>query len=99
MECLVNNPNGEAYLIVTTEAQLAKFEPQLLIDLKAIGGGDSAPDTPPVPVPDVPSPTPPSVIPTPFLRRIEAFAREEIAKLEADIQKIKDWVQSLGGSA
>lgn len=44
--CLVNNPSGQAYLLITTEEQLAKFEPDLVADLEAIGGGDSPQATP-----------------------------------------------------
>jgi hypothetical protein len=36
--CLLNNPTGEAYLVVTTEEQLALFEPALVADCEALGG-------------------------------------------------------------
>jgi hypothetical protein len=55
-----------------------------------------SPTPPPMPVPGpVPEPTP--APPSGLLQHIEELAKEEIARLEADIQKIKDWVASLGG--
>lgn len=68
LDCLHNNPNGEAYVIVTTEEQLAKFTPELLAVLNTLQGnegGKPAPVTPPSPpVPPTPPPvTPPSPVP------------------------------------
>jgi hypothetical protein len=66
--CLIQNPDGEAYLVITSEEQLAKFEPALVADLDAIGGGDNpvpAPAPAPTPTP-APSPGPgPTPAPTP----------------------------------
>lgn len=36
--CLTANPNGEAWLVVTRVEQLANFTPQLLTDIKSLGG-------------------------------------------------------------
>jgi hypothetical protein len=112
-QCLVQNPNGEAYLIITTEAQLAKFEPQLLADLQAIGGGDSAPapqpepapppqpQPTPLPVPPAPPPPgPPPPTPTPspgWIQRLEEMAQEEVDRIRAEADKIIAWVESIGG--
>jgi hypothetical protein len=46
--CLIHNPTGEAFLLVTTEEQLAKFTPALLADIEALGGTGGA--TAPKPV-------------------------------------------------
>jgi len=50
-DCLVQNPGGEAFLVVTTEEQLAAFDPALLADVAALGGtgGATAPPSPPEP--------------------------------------------------
>ena len=37
-DCLVDNPDGEAFLVVTTEEQLALFTPRLLADCQSLGG-------------------------------------------------------------
>ena len=47
----------EAWLIVTTEEQLAAFDPSLLADIQALGGTGPAPQPTPTPTPE-PAPTP-----------------------------------------
>jgi hypothetical protein len=78
LECLVQNPNGEAYIMITTEEQLAKFEPQLVADLNAIGGGDNAVPAPaPAPAPSPsPSPTPPPALLARVRVAFDAFMEE-----------------------
>ena len=41
-ECLVTAGDGEAFLVVTTEEDLAKFTPQLLADVAALAGTGGA---------------------------------------------------------
>lgn len=62
--CLHKNPNGEAYLVVTTDEQLAKFTPALLADIQALDGTGGEPPAP-APVPPTPAPSPTPAPPTP----------------------------------
>lgn len=61
--CLMQNPHGEAFLLVTTEEQLALFEPALLSDVQALGGIGGEPAPAPAPNPG-PMPLPPSPLPS-----------------------------------
>jgi hypothetical protein len=74
--CLIQNPDGEAYLVITTEEQKAQFAPALFSDLDAIGGGD---DPEPAPTPPGPTPVP---VPSPevvtWLQEAWAWVKEEI---------------------
>ncbi len=49
---------GEAWVVVTTEEQLAKFGPQLLADILAIPGGQGGRPLPPPAPPPAPGPAP-----------------------------------------
>lgn len=89
--CLHENPDGEAYLIVTTDEQLAKFTPALLADIEALDGtgGAPAPADPPAPSVDPPAPgpvappmpTPPAPLPE-FYQQWEA----DLARWKADVE-------------
>jgi len=87
----------ESWLIVTTQEQLAKFEPSLLGDIQALGGtgGETvppapvppAPEPPPTPEPPPAPEPPPEPAPPPdpsLLERIE----EEIDAVIEDVEKI-----------
>ncbi len=82
-DTLVNNADGEAFLLVTTEEQLAKFEPELLSDVEALHGTVGQ-DTPPIAPPPLPGPPP---TPTPqswyaeaaaWFERAEAWAKAHL---------------------
>lgn len=62
---LHQNPNGEAYLVVTTDEQLAKFTPALLEEVNALGDGQGGEQPAPAPVPPTPAPQPSPAPPTP----------------------------------
>lgn len=94
--CL-NNENGELYLIVTTEEQLALFEAALVQDVAALGGGEggnpnpappSPPPAPPVPpVPPVP-PAPP-VNPPETLAEYASQAQALLQSAQAAMQEVR----------
>lgn len=48
---LHENPNGEAFLVVTTEEDLAKISPDLVADCRALGGGEESTQPEPQPEP------------------------------------------------
>ena len=76
----------EAWLVLTTEEQMAKFVPQLIAEIQALGGRFAVP---PQPVP--------SISGSSFVQRVEQIAREEIADLEKIITDIKQAVGVVGG--
>ena len=43
-QCLISNADGEAFLVVTTEEQLAEWDQSLLADVQALGGTEPAPE-------------------------------------------------------
>ena len=78
----------EVWLVVTTQEQLAKFTPDLLADIQALGGTGGVPAPAPQPTPTpVPTPKPvPTPTPTPSpapgaAQRIEALAAEAITAI------------------
>jgi hypothetical protein len=79
--CLLQNPNGEAFLVVTTEEQLALFEPSLVADCKALGGTTEAePQTHP-PVPNLPAPLP-------------AFYEDWWNALQKRERELEEWIKT-----
>jgi hypothetical protein len=77
--CLIQNPGGEAFLVVTTEEQLAKFDPSLLADVQALGGTGGVPLPPPVVTP----PVHPNPVPTPIPPTHLTWFQELVAWLES----------------
>lgn len=98
-ECLIQNPNGEAFLLVTTEEQLAMFEPALLTDVQALGGGAVAPEPAPAPPAPHPAPAPapePSNGPPPFPNPpapLPAFYEEWWAALMKREAEVEAWIK------
>lgn len=102
MDCLVNNPDGEAFLLVTNEEQLARFEPALLADVAELGGTVPAvppPPTPPAPPPAPPTPpvppAPPGPGPTPLPSWWDEFVAE-LARYERDLEAW--WTHNFGAA-
>ena len=102
-QCLIQNPGGEAFLVVTTEEQAAKFTPQLLADVQALGGtvpdaAPAPPAPPPAPVPPKPVPTPPAPPPVPsVIDQWVADLKAHAAAVVAYAEEIEAWVdQHLG---
>jgi hypothetical protein len=93
-ECLVANSDGEAFLVVTTEEQLASFDPALLADIKALGGTEAppAPLTPPAPPPaPAPAPAPPAP-PQPPLPPAPSPPPGTVSWLRAMLEWIEEWL-------
>lgn len=93
-DALVNCPDGEAFLVVTTEEQLALFEPALLSEVQALGGtvGGQTPQPPPAPqnggAPPPPPPPPPDAPET---------LGEEVGELVAGAERrAKEWWHRAG---
>lgn len=102
---LHQNTNGEAYLVITTEEQKAKFSAELFTDLDAIGGGDAPAEepTPPEVVPEPEPEDPPAPEPEPgnwlnsaegLLARLEAatgyLAHEVVELIERSVAEGRD---------
>jgi hypothetical protein len=80
----------EAWLVVTTEEQLAKFTPALLSDIQALGGTGGTATTPtPQPTPEpTPQPTPQPTPGPDVIAEIEAVIEKALATVRADIEDI-----------
>jgi len=81
--CFWQNPNAEAFILLTTEEQLAKFDPQLVADCHALGGTVASPDQPPAtppPLPNLPAPLP-------------AFYEDWWNALQQRERELEEWVR------
>lgn len=81
--CFFSNPNGEAFILLTTEEQLAHFEPALVADCRALGGTVKADPEPTVhpPIPNLPAPLP-------------AFYEEWWDAVQKRERELEEWIKA-----